>query len=468
MASITPLPGITDSRAPKPGGMREMLLIAVPMIASNACDTVMTFTDRLFLSRLGSQYMNAAMAGGLTAFMFTTFFLGLIGYSTALVAQYLGSGQRKQCTVAVAQACIVALVAWPIVFALTPVGHWLFTAMKIEPAQLEPQKQYFDILMAGSVLGLLRGCLSGFFSGIGRTRIVMVASFAAMGVNVLANYVLIFGKWGAPALGIQGAAYGTLIGGASGIAMLLAGYFAPKIRTEFSPLQGLRYDRQVMGKLVRFGYPAGLELFLNLIAFDLLILVFHSRGLEAATAVTVVFNWDLVSFLPLIGVHIAVTSLVGRYMGAGQPDIAHRATMSGLRLAWIYGTCMLLIFFFFAHLLVGVFRPPVDAEIFDKAMPAAIVMLKFAVIYVLGDAMSLVFSGALRGAGDTFWAMVISVGLHWMLVVVLAIMLKVFYADVQTAWAVLAFTIILFSGVFYLRYRSGAWRNIQVVQPAVA
>ena len=67
-----------------------MIALALPMVVSQACDTVMIFTDRLFLSRLSPELMNAAMGGGLTAFMMMTFFLGLTGYATALVAQYFG------------------------------------------------------------------------------------------------------------------------------------------------------------------------------------------------------------------------------------------------------------------------------------------------------------------------------------------------------------------------------------------
>ena len=218
-----------------------------------------------------------------------------------------------------------------------------------------------------------------------------------------------------------------------------------------------------MRKLLRFGYPSGLEFFLNLLAFDMLILAFHSRGLEAATAVTVVFNWDMVSFVPLIGVNIGVTSLVGRYMGARQPDTAHRATMNGLRLTWTYGCCTLIAFSVFPELLVGVFKPPHGDAVFENARPLAVHMLRLASIYVLADATNLVFSGALRGAGDTFWAMIISVGLHWAMVVVLVAMLRVFNVPVETAWLVLVFLIVAFTGLFFGRYRSGKWRHMRVV-----
>lgn len=459
-------PSLPAAGAPRPGGMREMLGIAVPMIASSACETVMTFTDRLFLSRLGPEHMSAAMAGGLTAFLLTTFFIGLTGYTTALVAQYLGAGQRDRCALALTQALLVALAAYPLMLAARPLGHAMFEIAKVAPEQMEPQKRYFDILLWGSVVSLLRNCLGGFFSGIGRTRIVMVASLTAMVANIVGNYALIFGRLGFPALGIDGAAWGTIFGGTCGLAVLVAGYLRPAIRAEFGVGRSLRYDHTAMTRLLRFGYPAGIEFFLNLLAFDMLVLVFHSRGLEAATAFTIVFNWDMVSFVPLIGVNVGVTSLVGRYMGAGDPDTAHRSTMSGLKLAWLYATCTMIAFSCFTGPLVDVFRPPADADIFERARPMAVTMLRLTSIYVLADAMNLVFSGALRGAGDTLWAMVISVGLHWVLVAILIAMLNLLGVSVETAWMALVVLILIFSGVFFLRYRSGAWRKIRIVQSA--
>jgi MATE family multidrug resistance protein len=424
----------------------------------------MTFTDRLFLARLGPEQMSAAMSGGLTCFMMTTFFLGLTGYSTALVAQYLGAGLKKRCAVTVTQALLVSLAGFPIILACRPFGHALFQLANIAPEQLGPEKQFFDILLSACIVSLARNCLSSFFSGIGKTRIVMASAVTAMTVNVAANYVMVLGRFGCPSLGIAGSAYGTVLGGTCGLGVLVAGYLRRKNREEFGVLESLRFDRAAMAKLLRFGSPSGLEFFLNLLAFDLLIFAFHSRGIEAATAVTIVFNWDMVSFVPLIGVNIAVTSLVGRYMGAGSPDTAHRATMSGLKLAWAYSCCTLVTFSIFAGPLVSVFRPAGDSQVFAAAQPVATFMLRLVSIYVVADAMNLVFSGALRGAGDTFWAMCISVGLHYVLVGVLVTMLRVFSVSVESAWLVLTLVILVFSGIFYLRYRSGKWRLIRVVQ----
>jgi multidrug resistance protein, MATE family len=459
---------IPSLKSRSPGGIQEMIAIAVPMVISSASETIMMFTDRLFLSRLGAEYMSAGLGGHLTAFMMTTFFMGLTGYSTALAAQYLGSGRKNQCAVVLAQALIITAIAFPVILACRPLGHMSFRLARIAPTQLVLQQQYFNIMIWGTVLTLARHCFSSFFSGIGRTRIVMLAAFTAMLANVAGNYALIFGHWGLPALGIAGSAYGTVFGSACGLAVLITGYLLPANRAEFGIAASLRFDRQVMSKLVRFGYPAGIEFFMNILAFNLLILLFHSRGLEAAAAVTVVLQWDMVSFVPLIGMNIGVTSLVGRYMGAGRPDIAHKATLSGLKLALTYACCTLVAFSCFPQPLVAMFRAHGDSTVFDHAQPIAVHMLRLTSIYVLADAVNLVFSGALRGAGDTLWAMTISIARHWVLVPTLAVLLFIFHVRIETAWLVLVTVILAFSSVFYFRYRSGAWKKIRVLHAADA
>jgi MATE family multidrug resistance protein len=454
-------------RAPSAGGVRELLAIALPMVVSHACDTVMTFTDRVFLSRLGPDEMNAAMSGGLTSFMMMTFFMGLIGYTTALVAQYLGAGRRDRCAVATTQALLICLAAYPLILLARPLVFYAFEVSGISPGQLALQKVYFGILIYATIVGLLRTSLSSFFSGIGQTRMVMVAAFAAMVANVGLNYVLIFGKFGVPAMGIRGAAYGTILGGLLGLSVLIGAYLRPSIRRQYQVLQSLRLDREAMGKLLWFGYPAGIEMFLNVLAFTGMILAFHAHGPATATATTIMFNWDMVSFVPLIGVQIGVMSLVGRYMGAGDPDTAHRAAMSGIKCGWVYSSVILILFACFPEMLVNVFRPIHPDPVFEQAAPTAVFMIRLASLYVMIEAVVTVFSGTLRGAGDTFWTMCISVTLHWLLLPILIVMLHGLGMSPEAAWTAIVLTFLGFSYVFYLRYRSGRWREIRVVQSPV-
>ena len=204
---------------------------------------------------------------------------------------------------------------------------------------------------------LLRTCLSSFFSGIGKTRIVLFATFITMLLNIFFNYCLIFGHLGLPALGLKGAAYGTLASSSCGLLILLFAYFNRHNRNSYRISESFHLDFELLKKLLRYGSPSGLEMFLNLLAFNIVILIFHSDGPVTATAVTIVFNWDLVSFVPLLGIQVGVVSLVGRYMGAGQVETAARATMSALKMAFGYSLLILILFASIPDLLVNVFKP---------------------------------------------------------------------------------------------------------------
>jgi MATE family multidrug resistance protein len=455
---------ITVAKLNVPGGFREMLAISTPMVVSHACETLLIFIDRLFLSRVGPEPMNAAMAGGLSSFMLMTFFVGLIGYTTALVAQYLGAGRRSQCAMVVTQAMLLVIPATLLVFACRPLVHLMFGLMEIPAAQREQQQLYFNILLYGTPLVLLRTSLSGFFSGIGRTRIVMLSAMVALIVNAGANYVLIFGHLGFPALGLRGAAYGTLFSSSCALLVLLAAYLRRTNRDEFSIGTDWSFHRAIMAKLLRYGSPAGVEMFLNLLAFTLIVLIFHSHGLVTATAVTIVFNWDLVSFVPLLGLQIGVVSLVGRYMGAGSPEVAERAAFSGLKMGWIYSSLVLLLFVTLPQQMVGIFAPFEANELFLAAAPLAVDMLRLAALYVLADATIVVFSGTLRGAGDTLWAMGLSVAMHWAMVPIVFVFLKVLNFSPIAVWLAFIVFFLISGGLFYLRFRHGHWKTLVVVK----
>jgi MATE family multidrug resistance protein len=450
------------------GGVRDLLAIALPMVVSTGCDTVMIFTDRLFLAQLGPAHMNAAMAGGLASFVAATFFVGVIGFATALVAQHLGAGRKERCAIATTQALIIALAAWPVLIALRPAMHALFAVSGIEAQQLALQTEFFNILNAFSGMMLLRGALAGFFSGIGRTRIVMTSTLVAMVVNIIANWLLIFGHLGLPAMGIRGSAWGSVFGGACGLAVLVAAYLGPEMRRIYGVARAWRFDRGEMSTLLRFGFPGGMEMMLNLCAFNGMIIAYHAHGPATATATTVMFNWDLVSFVPLIGLQIGVMSLVGRAVGAGRPEVAERVVRSGLRLGWVYSGTVLLAFVGIPELLVAVFRPGEGDVLYQQAEPLATAMIRLAAAYVLIETVITVVSGALRGAGDTVFTMWLSVGMHWLLLPIAVVGLHVLHWSPLATWSVQVAAFMLCSGLFWLRWQSGRWRAIRVVPTVTA
>ncbi len=457
--SLQPEPVTLSADPRQRGGVREVLVIALPMVLSLSFDTLMTFVDRLFLSRLGSEQMSASLAGGLAGFVLMTFFLGLIGYATALVAQHIGAGQTERASAVLTHALGLSLIAYPVILLIRPLILKLFVWSHVDPVQLVPQTIYFNILAYGSLIGLIRHSFSSFFSGIGETRIIMMASLVGLVTNVVLNYVLIFGHFGFPAMGIRGAAIGTICAGFANLLVLAGRYFSRDIRARFHTVISWKFDALLLKEFLRKGTPSGVEMFLNLMAFQLMILIFHGHGLVNATAATIMFNWDMVSYVPLIGLEIAATSLVGRYVGARDFVSAERTTRSGIKIGWGFSIIVMAAFFCVPEQLVNVFRPdPVD-NVFLAAFPLAVSMIRIATIYIMIEAVMVVYAGALRGAGDTFWTMVILCGVHWLLVVLLWVCYNTFQLGPISSWSWLVAGFMLFPLMLWLRWRSGQWKT---------
>ena len=453
------------SRFKKNGDVKDVLVVALPMLLSMSFDTLMTFIDRLFLSKLGPAEMNAALGAGAVQLALTMFFTGMISYTTAMVAQRLGGKRRWDCARAFMQALYVSLMCVPLLYLTIPLGHVAFGMEHLPADQLQYQKTYFNILMFGGVINLVRNVAPCFFSGIGETKIVMKAAFVGMLVNVACNFVLIYGMGPIPALGVAGAAYGTLIGNLVSTVILFAKFFGKSCHRRFRTRYAFAFSWPLTQELLKKGIPSGVEMFLNMSAFQLLILMFHALGPESATASSVMFNWDMVAYVPLMGLEVASTSLVGRYVGAKDGAAASRSTYSGLKLGWGYSLLMGIFFIFMPGILTDIFKPDVaeaSAEaiaIFESARPMSIFMLRIATFYIFVEVLLVIYAGALRGAGDTLWVMFACAIMNWCVAGSLYLVAYVFGLPAHLAWIAVVAVYSTAPVLFWLRWKNGKWRR---------
>ncbi|SHK33304.1 MATE family efflux transporter [Fibrobacter sp. UWH4] len=453
------------SRFKKNGDVKDVLVVALPMLLSMSFDTLMTFIDRLFLSKLGPAEMNAALGAGAVQLALTMFFTGMISYTTAMVAQRLGGKRRWDCARAFMQALYVSLMCVPLLYLTIPLGHVVFGMEHLPADQLQYQKTYFNILMFGGVINLVRNVAPCFFSGIGETKIVMKAAFVGMLVNVACNFVLIYGMGPIPALGVAGAAYGTLIGNLVSTVILFAKFFGKSCHRRFRTRYAFAFSWPLTQELLKKGIPSGVEMFLNMSAFQLLILMFHALGPESATASSVMFNWDMVAYVPLMGLEVASTSLVGRYVGAKDGAAASRSTYSGLKLGWGYSLLMGIFFIFLPGILTDIFKPDVteaSAEaiaIFESARPMSIFMLRIATLYIFVEVLLVIYAGALRGAGDTLWVMFACAIMNWCVAGSLYLVAYVFGLPAHLAWIAVVAVYSTAPVLFWLRWKNGKWRR---------
>lgn len=446
------------------GDIKDVLVVALPMLLSMSFDTLMTFVDRLFLSRLGPAEMNASLGAGGMNLVLITFFTGMISYTTAMVAQRFGAGKKQECASVFMQAVYLSLACVPFLYLMIPLGHLIFEQQGLTADQLAYQKLYFNILMIGGIVSLVRNAAPCFFSGIGETKIIMKAAFAGMLVNIVCNYFLIFGVGPCPRLGVAGAAYGTVTGNIVSTVMLFVVYFGKRYHSLYGTRSNLKFNLAQVKELLKRGMPSGVEMFLNMAAFQLMILLFHGLGAEAATAASIMFNWDMVAYVPLMGLEVASTSLVGRYVGAKSAAAASRSTYSGLKVGWGYSLLIAVLLIFLPGVLADVFRPDVTASaeaiaIFESARPMGIFMLRFATLYIFVEVLLVVYCGALRGAGDTVWVMCACAVMNWFNTIALYVAAYIIKVPPHYAWIIVVCVYSTAPVLFYLRWKSGKWRR---------
>jgi len=437
-----------------------LLAIALPMIVSQGTYALMIFTDRYFMSMIGTTHVAATLGGGVAAFMCMSLFVGLLSYGNALISQAFGANQFGDCSRIVSQGILLAILSLPFL-ALGAWGVYLaFDSLGHDPEQLLLEKSYFKVLLLGGALTLFKSCLAAYFAGIGRTSVVMTADLLAVVINVPISYGLIFGVWGLPQMDIVGAALGTVASNCFALLVFTLVYFGKQNSERFIVAASLVFDKALFRKYFRLGFPSGLEMFLNIAAFNVFILLFQSYGVVQGAAAAIVLNWDLLSFVPMIGLHIAVISLVGRCVGAQDYQRLSSVISSGFLLGLTYSGVLATIFILFRDSLVGVFIT--EATSGEELRNLATWMMIGMGSYVMADAVILIASGVLRGAGDTRWLMVVSTLLHWIMVVAAYLVIMVWGLGPKVAWLVFVGMILSLALCFTLRLGSSKWRQAVV------
>ena len=436
--------------------LRELLRLAYPMIISQGAFAVMIFTDRYFMSLVSPTHMGASLAGGVASFFCMSLFIGVLSYGNALTAQYFGRKQFDKCSRVVTQGLLLTLFFAPLLVAIGYLSLGSFEFMGHAPEQAVLAKQYFIILIWGASFSLAKTCIASYFSGIGRTYIVMIADTVGVAINIPLTWALIFGYGEVPALGIAGAAYATII--SSLISLLIFCYFYLETHhaTSFRVKQSFQLDRGILRRFVRLGFPSGIEMFLNVAAFNLFLLMFQSYGIAESASAAIVFNWDIVSFVPMIGLNVAIISLIGRYIGAGDTTLMSQVIRISFILGLGYSSVLALLFYLGREPLVAIFLATGSSG--EIRTLASFMMIGLAT-YVMADATILVAGGVLRGAGDTRWLMWASVLIHWLMLLVQYFVIKVWELGPKVSWVVFVAMILITAIIYLLRLTSSRWRT---------
>ena len=367
------------------------------------------------------------------------------------------AGELGKCSKVVTQGIVITVMCSPALVLITYLVSGIFENVGHDSAQVELEKTYYTILMLGVIVTLTKTCLSSYFAGIGRTRVVMICDVCGLVFNVPLCYVMVFGKLGLPELGIVGAGISTIIASFFACLLFFLFYFEREHRVKFFVMNSFHIDWGVLRRFWRLGFPSGLELFLNVAAFNLFLLMFQGYGVVEGASAAIVFNWDLLSFVPMIGLNIGVISLIGRFVGANDMARTDEVMSAAFFLGIFYSAILAILYISFRFPLVEVFSPP-EGDFSEIRSLSAFMMIGLS-SYVMADAIIIISGGVLRGAGDTRWLMYTSVGLHWAMLIAQYYVILVWQFGPQVSWLTFCAMIFAIAIVYVWRLQSGVWRD---------
>jgi MATE family multidrug resistance protein len=453
------------SRTHVPGGSRELLSLAAPLIVSQSFMTVQVFVDTVLLS----WYDPRAMAASFPAVMWFWLPFGLLqvtaGYTSTFVAQYTGAGRPHRVGPAVWQGIYFAALAGLAMLLLVPAAPLLISAGGHSSALQSLETAYLRCLAFAALPMLLMAAINGFFSGRGQTWTVLGIEAFGTAVNVALAFLWIFGRLGFAERGIVGAGLATVIGSWASALLALALLLRRPYRKGYGTASGWRPERELFGRLMKYGGPAGTQVFLDVLVWNLFVQMVGRLGEAAMGATTLTVRLNMIAFLPMMGLGQAVCILVGQRLGADRPDLAEKSANTGLKWVFGYMCAVAAIYLALPHWLVSIFEGGRDAE--DFAAVAALVpgLLVCVAAYSLADAVNVTFSFALRGAGDTRFVTAVTFCLAWPIMVLPTFLVVRAGGSVYWTWWFATAHIFAMAGCFYLRFRAGKWKSMRVIEP---
>ncbi|MFO0548854.1 MAG: MATE family efflux transporter [Polyangiaceae bacterium] len=439
--------------------LSQLLRLAWPIVIARSAQVVIGVTDSLLVAPLGEDALAATTTGAMNSFAFLGLALGTVFIVGSFAAQMTGRGDAAGARRFAHYGLVIALGAQLMAIAALPALGTMLGATGVSPSVRELIRGYMNIrlLSVGAAVGL--EALGSYYGGIKNTVLPMTAQVLAMVLNVLLNWVLIGGHWGAPALGVRGSALASTL--ATTVAFLFLAFCF--FRSREAPAGPMRLRE--LGRTLRFGLPVGFNFLIEMLAFLLFVnVVVGGLGTAELAATMAVIQLNSVAFMPAFALATAGSIFVGQAIGANQrDDVPATVRLTVLTTVGWQGLCAAL-YVIAPRVWLGPFVPPGAAEFLDLA--AGLLMLS--AVWQLFDGVAVAYVEALRAAGDTTFSLWARAGIGWLVFVPGAVVsTRVFHLRERGAALWLIVYLALLAVVMVLRFRSGRWRKLEIIEPQV-
>lgn len=445
----------------------SLLALALPVALARATQAVDGFADAYMVAPLGKTALTATTTGSLNFFGLFIFAMGMCTIVQSFSAQFTGQGDlaaaRRYGNYGLLLAGIIGVLGLLALPLISPI----VSALPYDAAVRGEMAHYIEIRTLSLAGGLAVEALGNWYGGCGNTHMQMRAGILSMIVNVAANWLLITGNLGMPELGVAGAAWSSVIAN-----WVAAGYmiwaFTRDGRKGGALLGSTAASRggwkREFAKMIRIGFPAGLNWFFEFSAW----LVFVNGAVSglgdlAVGALNVVMQINSVSFMPAFGLATAGAVMAGQAIGEKKHADVPAIVWLTFKVSAVWMVMMAVLYATMPNLILGVFAgswPEVDRSAF---IALAVPMLMLSAAWQLFDAAGLTLSETLRAAGDTFWPATFRIVIAWLIFIPVAwLVVNTWQLGVNGLMGSIILYIVLLAIALFVRFRSGKWRNIEL------
>lgn len=448
---------------------KKVVLLAWPAIVEMFLMTFKQIVDTAMVGRLGEEAVAAVGLAMSPMMLFMGFFAAIGVGSTAVVARFIGGKDPEGAKRAGHQSLILsigsALVISTTIFAL---ARFIIIFMGAEPDVIPLGTTYMRTLSPGLIFMSTAFVLSGVLRGAGDTKTPMRVNAIANIANVALNFFLIFETRtiefmdleilvpGA-GLGVFGAALGTAVARGIGGIIIISILFRGKSVVKLDLHRIFDFDFDLLRRIVRIGIPAAIERMVMSSGQIMFNRIVASLGTTAFAAHHLAIVAESISYMPGFGFSMAATTLVGQGLGAKDPELAEKCGWETWRLGTIVMSFMGVLFFVFPHYFMHFLTNE------PEVISLGIMCLRIVALAQPPFATAIVLSGGIRGAGDTKFPMYASILGIWIIRLSLAMVLGIFLGlGLFGVWLAMAIDLYFRGFLFYFRFSSGYWKNIEV------
>ncbi len=434
--------------------------LAVPVMIGMLTQTFINLFDVAMVGRLGADAKTALAALGVGIITLWVFGGALNAISVgilSLVTRRFGEKEYEKAGEVLFVGIVMAIVLGT---AMGIIGYViakpLFALLTHNQVVAIEGAKFIRFRFIGLLPFLIIIVYKAFFDALGKTWVFMYVEIIMNIVNVVLSYGLILGHLGFPRLGVEGAGISATASSFVGAAAIILYSFSRRFRA-FNIYKVCKINFRLVGEVVKISYPAAIAAVLTTLGFEAFIVISGKINVVTQAATTIMTQLASLTFLPLLGFGTAAATMVGQSLGAGNPEQAEKYAFSSIKLGTVIIAFLALVFIAFPQQVIGLFTDT-NAVIVEGSK--ALIIFSLAMVF---EAIGIIASQSLFGAGYTKYVMVVDVSLHWLLFVPLSYVLGVVAGlNIVGLWLSADTYVFLLSMLMLIGLKRGKWKLVKI------